>query len=267
MNKLKVRPVYKIGDTHFIVDIDKQVLREFQRPENEISFINHMADLQTHYELRYDPRINSVAQENMPDSQVRLIRVPQLTTLAPEQMALKYDCTVEELKGKPDFEVMVDQQLLAMRRHGLLPKIDIHGEHFIVDLRMEELRHAVNFFPILSLKRFELDKDGDHFEAFYHPITKQIVEIDPKILELPDQVVKIIIPAEIGLDPVSAARIYGIDERELLRRYPIQKDLKAEIIPLSETGIPALIQRNKQALTEDHQQNVQQIKPRNRPKF
>jgi hypothetical protein len=266
MNKLKVRPVYKIADTHFIVDIDKQVLREFQRPENEISFINHMADHQTYYELRYDPRINSVAQENMPDSQVNLIRVPQLTTLAPEQMAAKYGCNMEQLKGKPDFEVMVDLEALAMRRQGLLPKIDIHGEHFIVDLRMEELRHAMNFFPILSLKSFELAHDGGHFEAYYHPVTKQIVELDPKILELPDYVVKIIIPAEIGLDPVSAARIYGIDERELLRRYPIQKDLKAEIIQLSETGVPALIQRNRQALQED-QQNMQQIKPRHRPKF
>ena len=44
MKKLTVQPMFSIGTAHFIVDIDKQVLREFQRPENEISFIRNMQD-------------------------------------------------------------------------------------------------------------------------------------------------------------------------------------------------------------------------------
>jgi len=48
MEKLTVRPMFSIGTAHFIVDIDKQVLREFQRPANEISFINDMLDRQSH---------------------------------------------------------------------------------------------------------------------------------------------------------------------------------------------------------------------------
>jgi hypothetical protein len=267
MKKLTVQPMFSIGTAHFIVDIDKQVLREFQRPENEISFIRDMQDKQTYYELRFDPQINSAAHEHLSDNKVQIIHVPQMTELDPQNMSLKYGCTAEQLKGKPDFEVIVDQEALALRHNGLLPRIDISGEAFVVDLRMQELRHAANFYPIISLKSFELTNDGWNYEAHYHPVMKQVVEIDPKLLEFPEGVVKIKIPNEIGLDPVSAARIYGMNERELLRRYPIQKDLKAEIIPLSETNIPALIQRNREALRQEHRENMQRAKPRFRPKF
>jgi hypothetical protein len=267
MDKLKVRPMFSIGTTHFIVDIDKQVLREFQRPENEISFIRDMEDKQTHYELRYDPRINNAAREPLPDNQVQIIPIPQMTELDPEQMSVKYGCPVEQLKGKPDFEIIVDQEALALRHQGMLPKIDISGDAFVVDLRMQELRHAANFYPVISLKSFELTHDGWNYEAYYHPVMKQVVDLDPKLLEFPEGVIKIRIPNEIGLDPVSAARIYGMNERELLRRYPIQKELKAEIIPLSETNIPALIRRNREALREEHRQNMERAKPRFRPKL
>ena len=266
MKKSIVRPMFSIGSTHFIVDIDQQVLREFQRPANEISFIRDMLDRQSHYELRYDPRVRSAARADLPESQVQHIRVPQMTALAPEQMSVKYDCPVEQLKGRPDFDVIVDQEALAIRHTGLLPRIDIVGEMFVVDLRMQEFRHAEHFFPILSLCSFELTEDGWNYEAFYHPVMRQTVELDPKLLELPDYV-RIRIPNEIGLDPVSAARIYGMDERELLRRYPIQKELKADVIPLSETNVPALIQRNKTALQQEHRENAQKIRPRHRPKF
>jgi hypothetical protein len=96
---------------------------------------------------------------------------------------------------------------------------------------------------------------------------KQVVELDPRLLEFPEGVVKLKIPNEIGLDPVATARQYGMDERELLRRHPIQKDLKAEVIPLSDTHIPALIRRNKEALQREHQENAQRLRPKHRPKF
>lgn len=267
MKKLKVRPMYNIGTAHFIVDIDKQVLREFQHPENEISFIRDMQDKQTYYELRYDPQIKSAAQDHLPDHKVQIIHVPQMTELDPQNMSLKYGYVAEQVKGKPDFEVIVDQEILALRHNGWLPRIEISGETFVVDLRMQELRHADNFHPVISLKSFELTHDGWHYEAYYHPVMKQVVEIDPLLLEFPEGVIKIKIPNEIGLDPVSAARIYDMNERELLRRYPIQKHLKAEIIPLSETSIPALIQRNRETLREEHRRNMLRAKPRLRPKF
>src|SRR6201999_2781614 len=107
-----------------------------------------------------DPRVNSAARHDLPDNQLQIVHVPQMTELDPQNMAVKYGCTVGQLKGKPDFEIMVDQQALAFRREGMLPKIAISGEVFTIDLRMQELRHAKNFYPILSLRSFELTGDG-----------------------------------------------------------------------------------------------------------
>lgn len=269
MNQLKVTPSFDIEGTLFIVDVEKQVLREFQNPANEISFIDHMVDKGTHYELRYDPGTNSVAAKHLSDDAVIMADVPQMTQLDPYHMAKVYGIPEEQLKGKPDFEVIVDQEALAIRKNGKLPLIDINGEPFVVDLRLHELRHAELFYPIISLKSFDISGEEGHYEGFYNTIMKQVVEIDPKLLEFPDHVVKIRLPDEVELDPIAIARDYGMDEKELLRRYPIQKDLKAEIIPLSETGIPALIQRNKELLQKEHEKNMQQAKPahRHRPRF
>jgi hypothetical protein len=98
-------------------------------------------------------------------------------------------------------------------------------------------------------------------------VIRQVVDLDPKLLEFPEGVIKLKIPNEIGLDPIATARQYGMDERELLRRHPIQKDLKAEVIPLSETHIPALIRRNREALQQEHRDNAQRSRPKHRHKF
>ena len=91
--------------------------------------------------------------------------------------------------------------------------------------------------------------------------------IDPKLTEFPQGVIQIKLPNEIGLDPVATARKYGMNERELLRRYPIQKELKAEVIPLSETGIPRLIRQNKEQLQREHEENMRKARPRQRPRL
>lgn len=267
MKKLKVCQLFSIGNAHFLVDIDKQVLEEFQRPENQISFIHDMQDKGTHYELRFDPQTNSAAHENLQDNQIRNIEVPQMTALDPLGMSKKYGYSVEQIKGKPDFDVIVDSEALALRRTGKLPLIEISGEPFVVDIRIEELRHAEHWFQNISLRQMDLTADGGHYTAFYNPAERKLADIDPKLLEFPDHVVFIKIPNEIGLDPVATAREYGMDEREVLRRYPIQKGLKAEVIPLSETNIPAMIQRNREALQQEHRENVQRAKPRVRPRF
>jgi hypothetical protein len=159
MNKLKVMQGFEIEGILFIVDIERQALVEFQNPANEISFIDHMRDLGTHYELRFDPAIGSAASKDQSNNEVKTIHVPQMTALDPLNMAKRYGITEEQVKGKPDFEVIVDQEALAIRKNGKLPLIDIQGEAFVVDLRMHELRHAEYFYPIISLKSFDIAED------------------------------------------------------------------------------------------------------------
>ena len=267
MKKSGQIPIFTVAGTSFLVDVDKQVLRQTNDLSNEISFINDMGDKGTYYRLFYDMDRKNIPRETYRMERFKEIEVPPLIELDPEGMSVRYGVPVEQLKGKTDFEVIVDQEQLELRHKGVLPRIDIAGELFIVDLHLQELRHAANFYPVISLKSFELSNDGWRYKAFYHPVLKQIVEIDPKLTGFPESVIRIEIPNEIGLDPVKTAQQYGIDERELLRRHPIQKALKAVVIPLSETHLPGLIQRNREQLQREHKEITRQIRPKQRPHF
>lgn len=267
MNKLREAPIFTIEGTSFLVDIDKQVLRQTNDSSHEISFITQMTDRGDHYIIPFDPHRKRVYEGDFTYHQIEAIVVPPLIVLDPEGMSRKYGVPVDQLAGKTDFEVIVDQHALYHRLNGILPQINLAGEMFTVDIRNHDLRDSRNFSPVISLKSFELTNDGWHYEAYYHPVMKQVVEIDPKLLEFPEGVVKIRIPNEIGLDPVGTARQYGMDERELLRRYPILIILKAEIIPLSETNIPAMIQRNREQLRQEHEEITRRIRPKHRPHF
>lgn len=153
------------------------------------------------------------------------------------------------------------------RKLGILPQIEIAGEHFFIDLRLQELRHVRDFTPILSLKKFTLTEDSEQYWAFYHLMLRQIIDIDPKLTEFPDNVILIKIPNELGLDPIGAARIYGIDDVEVLKEYPIRENLKAEVVPLSETQVPAWIAANRKALQQEHKQIKRTHRLRRRPRF
>jgi len=263
INKLEPK-ILHFEQVSFVIDIDRQLLRQTNKPENEISFIHNMIDMGDHYLLAWDPEKLTVSTD---PAKSEPIIIDQLVWLDPEGMSEKYGIPIEKIKEMSDFEVMVDQAALKQRHADILPQIDLAGEMFTVDLQLQELRNSKHFFPVISLKSFELTDDGWYYEAYYHPVMKQVVELDPKLLEFPEGVIKLKIPNEIGLDPVAAARIYGMDERGLLRRYPIQKALKAEVIPLSETHVPALIRRNRKTLQEAHRENAKRIKPRHRPKL
>jgi len=267
MSKSKQPVIFRFEALSFLVDIDKQVLRQTNDSSHEISFITQMTDRGDHYLIAFDLSRKRVYEGDFTHDQIEPIIVPPLIALDPEGMSQKYGVPVDQLAGKTDFEIIVNQEALARREQGMLPQIDLGGEMFTVDLRLQELRHSQHFFPVISLKSFDLTNDGWHYEAYYHPVMKQVVELDPKLLEFPESVIKIKIPNEIGLDPVATARKYGMNERELLRRYPIQQNLKAEVIPLSETNIPGMIQRNKEALKQEHRENMQRAKPRIRPRF
>jgi hypothetical protein len=209
MSKLRTPVIFEICGTDFEVDIDKRVLRQTDNRANEI-IIADINDLGNYYWLAYDLKTkNAYYGSGFPDH-VKSIMIPPLIKLDPEGMAVKYSKTPHDLKNKTDFDIIVDQKALASRKQNILPRIDIAGEQFIVDLLLHELRHAQHFFPVISLKSFELTNDGWHYEAFYEPLMKQVVEIDPKLLEFPQGIIKIKIPNEIGLDPVAAAQIYGM---------------------------------------------------------
>lgn len=256
----RILPSFEIEGTEFIVDVSKKELRQLDNPDNTISF-DDMKDNVTHYTINY-----SRVEKNFPapfqqgSQDVVEIDIPQMVQLDPIGMAQKHGITIEELQNKNDFDVIVDQKLLSVRLSGMLPKINIAGHNFIVDLRLSELRPENDFSTKIDLRNLDVSNDGEKFICFYEPSSKKVVEIDSTITELPKGVVMLEIPDEMKLDPVAVARQFGVDEKSFLRKYPLQMQLDAKVVPLSETGLPAFVKKNQLAITKQQQKPSKSMK-------
>ena len=94
-----------------------------------------------------------------------------------------------------------------------------------------------------------LDCHSDlHYGFYFHRGTKQAVKIDYNITSLPPRVVWVKIPWDDKLDPVAVARREDLDINNYLVTHPFEKELKAKVLPLTETGLAELVKRNKAAL-------------------
>jgi|GEM_PF-2091435 len=135
--------------------------------------------------------------------------------------------------------------ILTMRRIlGILPRIDINGVDFTVDWRLRELRETDNPTNRLDIKQMELSQFGDNYVSYYQTEKKALYAIFEDITELPENVMLMYIPNELGLDPVAVARESGLDELALLNPHPIKKSLKAHLYPLTETALTETIKDN-----------------------
>jgi hypothetical protein len=136
---------------------------------------------------------------------------------------------------------------LTQRIAGKLPQIEIAGTMFFVDVRLRELRADHGLKSRICLDQLETGPDGESYRFAFNTETKQLVEVDRKITEWPKNVLIVEIPSDIKLDSYSVAMKNGLDPVAFVSEHPIEKDLKAKIIPLSETELPAMMKRNKKA--------------------
>lgn len=249
----KQLPIYKIEGTEFVVDVRKNELRQKDNPANTISF-HDMLDLGNSYTFSFDKtRKNFPAPFSPQTENIVKVNVPQMVHLDPSGMAEKYGFRLADLEGKNDFDIIVDQKLLTERLNGILPLIKIAGHDFIIDLRLNELRPMDDFSTRINLKDLDVSNDGEKFLCFYHLPSKQVVDVSPTLTELPKDVVMLEIPNELVLDPVGIAKMNGLPDSAFLKQYPIQKNLEAKVVALSETGLPRLIEKNKRQITRQRQ--------------
>ncbi|MCQ6958775.1 hypothetical protein [Mucilaginibacter aquariorum] len=136
------------------------------------------------------------------------------------------------------------EELLKIRQSGKLPHIDLAGTDFTVDWRLRQMRETELPWKNISFDDFEMDDYGDSYLCFFNTQTHELYMPPDDLMELPENVVVLEIPNELKLDPVAVAREYGSDLPELLREYPITENLEAKVIPLTETGLPAIIENN-----------------------
>ena len=151
-----------------------------------------------------------------------------------------------------------DESLLEKRLAGELPRIDIAGHPFIIDWRLKELRPVDDFSTRIDLRNMPMDAEGVNYLCFYHIPTKSALHLSDKITELPKDTVMLAIPYELKLDPVGVAREYGAEDTFMLGSYPIQRNLKAKVVPLEETGLPDIVRRNKEQQQKQGNKNRKQ---------
>ncbi|WEK21356.1 MAG: hypothetical protein P0Y49_09405 [Candidatus Pedobacter colombiensis] len=241
-------PIHEINGTSFLVDVQKGELKEAGNPDNTIAFAD-MRYNEEGYGFSYDPLTKNLPEWNrLYKPEIELIQVPHMVELDPAGMAAKYGKTLQEVSGKTDFEVIVDQEVLAMRMKGKLPTIDIAGHLFYVDIRCDRLRPKDDFstmgISISEIEEYQY-RDGDTYVFTYDPKTHRAREIDPeKMTTIPKDLLFIEIPIPKLLDPVGYARKTGCHVTELLMNTPLKELHQARTIPWKETGLLILIKEN-----------------------
>jgi len=241
----RILPVISVEGTDFIVDVSKQELIEKANPANTISFLE-MNDQGTHYTLEYD-----TGEKNLPGlfKQGVPVNIPQMVALDPEGMSIHHGVGIEALYGKTDYDIIVNQELVALREKGALPVIEIAGHPFYVDIRMDCLRPKDDFSTMgISFSDIDhcLDEDKMVYEITYNPDTRTFVEVDfNRVTSVPKDLIVVEISYLSTLDPIGYARKRGLDQNSILRANPPIADMKARIVPWSETPIQKIISDNK----------------------
>lgn len=246
-------PSINIEGTDFLVDINKVELREKENPVNTIS-IYEMRDVVDGYAFNY-----SLQEKNIPNlisnGEETLIKISELVVLDPAGMAEKYKLSLEELKNKTDFDLMVDQTAFNDRiQKGMLPTIDIQGHTFYVDKRMDMLRPKDDFLS-KGIVFDEIDhyfsEEANAYIIPYNPKTREFQELDyDSILVFPKDLIAVQFPFQRDLDPIGWNRNGGWNIKEDLKRIGLKSHFEAKTIPWKETFLPQIITENLMVLKE-----------------
>lgn len=241
-------PTYEIAGKSFHVDVAKGELTDTADPDNSISF-HDLRDKGDHYILYYHRRTGKLMVEGdiSQGEQVQRLEIPPMHRLDPEGMARLYERDGFSIAGKTDTEIIINSEILDQRLKGILPRIDIAGNTFIIDYRLKELRSEQQAANRLPIGQMDVSADGNHYLFFYLPAKQQMIQMHERMKEIPDGLLQVKIPNELGLDPVGVAREYNITGTGFLRKYPPQSQLKAMSIPAKDCGLQEWIRQNNRS--------------------
>ncbi len=239
-------PVYTIEGTDFVVDVINLLLYEEANPENKISLFD-MKDTCDGYVFDYS-RKNKNLPELFSDDDIKEVNIPELVQLDPVGMAEKYGVPFSDIKGKKDIDLMVDRQALLQRLAGVLPTMDIAGQIFYVDIRMDMLRPKDDFISegvVFSHIGHHYDDEQGQYNIPYDLAKHEFRELDfDRITAIPKDVILVSFPHERILDPIGFNRKNGLDETARLKEVNIKPHFDAKIIDWKETAIAKIIQNN-----------------------
>lgn len=263
-------PTINIEGTDFVVDVYKLELREKGNTNNKIPF-EDMRDVGNGYSFDY-----SLKDKNLPNrfyNDSICVNIPELVLLDPIGMANKYNCSIDEIKGKSDFDLMVDQQAYDMRvNKGILPTLEIAGHTFYVDIRMDMLRPKDDFLSkgiVFDQIDHYYSEERNAYLIPYDPKKHEFRELDyDTMTSIPKDLIAVEFPFQRVLDPIGWNRNGGWDIKEDLKTIGLKSQFQAKTIPWKETFLGELIESNlktekKQKESNENQQSTE-LKPSNR---
>lgn len=270
----KILPTINIEGTEFIIDVAKEELAEKANPQN-IMAIKNMFYLGHCYQFHYDATAKNFAGLDSASrfkeiETVKKITIPNLTELDPSRMAERYHTTVENIKGKSDFELTIQAgSCLDLRwNQKLLPILKIAGHSFFVDIAANKLRPKDDF----ASKGIGLDQITDYYDRIahayiipYNPKTREFQEIDHlSITQLPTEIIVVKFPHLQELDRVGWNIKYGFAPFYCIKEKEFQMHFKAQTLPWEETNIPSSIRLNLEQKRQ-HEKNTPAIELADQP--
>lgn len=253
-------PMTNIEGTDFIVDVANLQLREKANPENVIPVFD-MRDVGDGYVFDYSPKEKNIPALFSNDTDIRIVKIPELVQLDPVGMAEKYGHVVHNVQGKTDFDLMVDQQAFGRRLIGQLPTVDISGHTFFVDIRMDMLRPEDDFLSngiVFSQIDHYYNDEKEAYIIPYNPTTHEFQELDyNNITSIPKDQIVISFPHESRLDPIGFNRKCGVDETDGLKVTNLKSHFEAKRVDWKDTSIEATIQENTKKQQKQQQQSKQ----------
>lgn len=239
-------PIINIQGTDFNVDIEKLQLRE-KSNENNFIPLGYMVEVSDGYEFEYGLDSRNIRNIWTEEESVR-VKIPELVELDPLGISILYNMPLEQLKGKSDFEILVDQNAFDLRvNKGMLPTIDIAGDIFHVVLDKDRLiakdDPMSKGIPIPSFGQYD-QVLGENVFA-YDLKSREIKEIDYlNITEIPKDLIAIRLPFIFNMDPVGWNLMTNRDAKFGLKTSNFKMHFNSPKIPWKNTDLPNIINEN-----------------------
>ncbi|HCD9234113.1 TPA: hypothetical protein NEG48_001086 [Elizabethkingia anophelis] len=247
-NALKELPIVHIAERPFYVNVKNYEFIDCEYLPNTLNIFD-MQYTGNSYKFLYSEAHHGIADQYEADQNNRIVEVPTFVQLDPGALAQKYNCQLQDLIGKTDYDIMIDKQALFDRLSGRLTTIDICDHTFYVDFHMQKLRPHDDFLsPGISFEDLEenFNLTTHHYEIPYDAKKHTVGEIDyENIVKIPQNLTCVAIPELQKLDPVGYARSEGWDLHTILRETPQLKHFQARSVDWKDTYLPVIIKENK----------------------
>lgn len=230
-------PITRTQGLNLWVDVEVQQLGDRDVPHNQLPF-RQLEEVDGGYAFTFLMGKNHWEIEDFPDAlQMIDIRIPELVKIDPKGMARKYGFTIDELKGKSDFEVMVDQNAFNDRlKKGKLVTVDIQGQLFYVDHTLQMLRPKDRFLS-KGIPFDQLEVCYSHERELcvfsYNEQTLRINPYDGTQSQIEDGCVIVELPSYYRMDPVGINLWAGADPMEQLKWVGVKSHFVAKPVDVN----------------------------------